>query len=107
MFEKAIIESQQYTRPILSVLRSYSNQLLPAAGTMFFVNHTGAAVTCKHVAEVIISGDKLWQKFQAFQAEKALLLKGESFDNELILLEQKYEFNSNATVQLHYFSELF
>ncbi len=100
MFETAIQESQKYTRPILSVLRNYSNKLSPAAGTLFFVNNNGTAVTCKHIAEVVISGDKIWQKFQAFQAEKANLIADVSLENSLHNLEKKYEFNSNSTVQM-------
>jgi hypothetical protein len=100
MFETAILEAQNYTRPVLSIMRNYANRITPGAGTMFFVNNNGAAVTCKHIAEIILSGDNIWQKFQAFQQEKAGFEQNAKFKNKLRDLEIKYGFQPNVTVQI-------
>jgi Trypsin-like peptidase domain len=100
MFETAITESQKYTRPVLSIIRNYANKVVPGAGTLFFVNMQGVAVTCKHVAEVIISGDSMWKKYQEFQQEKATFRLDQKYKNKVRDLEIKYKFEPNTTVQI-------
>lgn len=100
MFENAIIESQKYTRPILSVSRNYANKLTAGAGTLFFVNNNGVAVSCKHVADVIVSGDNIWKKFQDFQKEKTLFANDGKLKNKIRDLEIRYGFQPNTTVQI-------
>lgn len=100
MFENAIIESQKYTRPILSIIRNYANKVIPGAGTLFFVNEKGVAVTCKHIAEIIISSDNIWKKFQEFQHEKASFSNDAKLKNKIRDLEIKYGFQPNTTVQI-------
>jgi Trypsin-like peptidase domain len=100
MFETAIIEAQNYTRPVLSINRNYANKVVPGAGTLFFVNNNGAAVTCKHVAEIVLSGDSVWQKFLTFQQEKASFEANGKYKNRLRDLEIKYGFQPNTTVQI-------
>lgn len=100
MFEKAIIESHKFTRPILSIFRTYANKIIPGAGTMFFVNDKGVAVTCKHIAEIIMSGDGIWQKFAEFQKEKNAFLADLKLKNKIRDLELKYGFKPETTIQI-------
>jgi Trypsin-like peptidase domain len=100
MFEKAILESSKYTRPILSVIRNYANKLNAGSGTVFFVNENGVAVTCKHIAEMIVSSDNIWKKFQEFQAEKSQFANDGKLKNKIRDLETKYGFTPNSTVQI-------
>ncbi|MES2798367.1 MAG: trypsin-like peptidase domain-containing protein [Bacteroidota bacterium] len=100
MFESAIIESLKYTRPILSIVRNYANKVVPGAATMFFVNNNGVAVTCKHVADLIVSSDNIWKKYLEFQNEKKAFLQDHKLKNKIRDLEIKYGFQPNTTVQI-------
>jgi hypothetical protein len=64
MFVKAVEVVSGYTRPIHSILR-YDQQrtIIPGAATLFFVNDKGTAITCKHVAELIIAADQINQAY--------------------------------------------
>lgn len=95
MFEKSILEVQQFTRPILSVMRTYENVLAANAATLFFVNEVGVAVTCKHVAEIlIIASNQIWNKFENFKTELR------NNPETIQILEQKYGYSSDVTVQI-------
>jgi hypothetical protein len=60
MYVKAIELVSGFTRPIHSIIR-YANQqkIIPGSATLFFVNEKGTAITCKHVAELIIAADQI------------------------------------------------
>lgn len=100
MFQQAIIESLKYTRPILSVHRNYANKITPGAGTMFFVNPNGVAVTCKHIAEIIINAEGIWKKFLEFKNEKSNFLTDHKLKNKIRDLEIKYGYEPDTTVQI-------
>ena len=71
MFIKAIERVSQFTRPIHSILRTYAGkQVIPSASTLFFVNEDGYALTCKHIAETLLSSEKINNHFQQFKTEK-------------------------------------
>ncbi len=100
MFQNAIIESLKYTRPVLSISRNYANKITPGAATIFFVNNNGVAVTCKHVAEMIMASDNIWQKYSQFQADKSAFAQDHKLKNKIRDLEIKYGFEPNITVQI-------
>lgn len=67
MFEKAILETAGYTRAIHSISRNFgSTQIQRGAATLFFVNHEGYALTCKHVAQWLSQADQINQKYTSF-----------------------------------------
>ena len=75
MFVEAIDKAAQFTRAIHSIIRTYGGRkIIPGAGTLFFVNEFGFAVTCKHVVELLISSDKLNKQYVDFKGERDKIL---------------------------------
>ncbi len=101
MFIEAIEKNSHYTRAIHSIIRTYgSNKIIPGAATLFFVNEEGYAVTCKHVAELLINSDNINKKYITFKAERDALPKDGEFNQKLRELEAKYNFNAGAIIQV-------
>jgi hypothetical protein len=70
MFVKAIEIASKFTRPIHSISRNYgSNTIHPGAATLFFVNSDGWALTCGHVAKLLLAGGVIGQKAENFKKE--------------------------------------
>ena len=92
MFVQSIEKAAQFTRPIHSIIRTYTGKkIIPGAATLFFVNDEGYAITCKHVIELLASSDNLNKKFSAFKTERDILLKDGQFKRNLKGLELKYK----------------
>ncbi|RYF89529.1 MAG: serine protease [Chitinophagaceae bacterium] len=101
MFIKAIERVAQFTRPVHSILRTYAGKaIIPSAGTLFFVNEQGYAITCKHIAELLFSADAVNQQYQNFVLEKKQLPQDGRFKQLLKGLELKYKFTAESTIQL-------
>jgi hypothetical protein len=100
MFESAIEKVLKFTRPLHSITRTYGGLVLPGTSTFFFVNDTGIAITCKHVADLIPSADNLNQTFLKFRAERDKLPKDNKYKRHLQGLEGKYKYSKETTVQL-------
>lgn len=101
MFVQAIEKTSAFTRPIFSVLRNYKSTLIqPIASTLFFVNKLGYALTCKHVAELIINADNLGKKRGSFKKEFETQ-RGSRKEKHIIKdLEKKYGYTSNTPFEL-------
>jgi hypothetical protein len=101
MFVNAIKEVTKFTRPLQTITRAYGNKhITPGLSTMFFVNEIGTAVTCKHVAQLIIASDKRNKLFSDFKAEAAKLSRDANFKRNLKGLELKYKYKKDTTVQI-------
>lgn len=60
MYVKAIETVSGFTRPIHSIIRyDGSVNIIPGSATLFFVNENGVAITCKHVAELLIAAEQI------------------------------------------------
>src|SRR5580693_3618665 len=99
MFESAIEEVLKFTRPLHCIVRSYSGLISPGAGTFFFVNDSGVAVTCKHIAELIPGAETINQTFIKFKNERDKLANDNKYGRHLQGLELKYKYNKETTVQ--------
>ncbi len=100
MFIKAIETADQFTKPIHTISRTYGGLLSPGSSTLFFVNEDGVAITCKHVLQLINGAELLNRRFQSFNAEKYKLDKDEDYKSNLSVLEAKFGYRDESTVQL-------
>ncbi len=100
MFESAIEKISRYTRPLHTISRTYEGLVLPGAGTFFFVNDNGVAVTCKHIAELIPAANNINALFQNYKAEAAKIPRDNKYSRNIKGLELKYKYLKETTVQL-------
>lgn len=101
MFVDAIEKTAGYTRAVHSIIRSYGGkQIVPSAATLFFVNEEGCAVTCKHVAEMLLSADRVNQQYAAFKKERETIKNDPKFKQLLKGLELKYQLKPNTPIQI-------
>jgi hypothetical protein len=101
MFIEAIEKAADYTRAVHSIIRSYGGkQITPSAATLFFVNREGCAVTCKHVAEMLMSADQINQQYNSFKKERDALKNDPKYKQGLKGLELKYKIKPNSPIQI-------
>ena len=101
MFVDAIKEITKFTRPIQTITRVYGHQeVTPGLSTLFFVNENGAAVTCKHVAQLIIAAENVNKQFNNFKADCSKIKRDGKFKRNLKGLELKYKYQKETTVQI-------
>lgn len=105
MFVNAIETVDKFTRPIYSLTRTYGGAVTGGTGTMFFVNDSGVAVTCKHIAELIIQANQVNETYARFSQERNQLKQGGNYWEQLSALETKYNYTVNTVIQikLNYF----
>ena len=100
MFVTAIEEVDKFTRPIHTITRTYGGLMSPGSATLFFVNEDGVAITCKHVAQLILDSDTVNLKYNTFKKEKALIPQDNKFKGKLIGLETKYALKKDSVIQI-------
>ncbi len=101
MFIEAIESVSKFTRPIHTILRTYSGkQIIPGAATLFFINEDGYALTCKHVIELLTNSDNVLKKYTDFKIERDRLPKDGRYKQNLKGLELKYKLNPEIEIQL-------
>ncbi|TAE28831.1 MAG: serine protease [Cytophagales bacterium] len=102
MFVDAIERIDTFTRPVHSIIRLYGHgEIVPGSATLFFVNETGCAVTCKHVAELLINADQINQNYRTFQSERGTLLRNAKHTSaQLQSLEERFKINPQSLIQI-------
>ena len=101
MFVKALEEVSHYTRPIHTIMRSYgSNKVFPGASTLFFVNDDGDAVTCRHVAELLLKAEQINQQYLLFTQARFRLKHDEQHQLHLAEIEAQFSYAKEIIVQM-------
>jgi hypothetical protein len=100
MFESAIEKISGFTRPLHTISRTYGGLVVPGTATFFFVNDTGVAITCKHVANLIPSADNINASYVKFKGDRDKLANDGRYHKLLTGLETKYKYGKETTVQL-------
>lgn len=101
MFTTAIEKLSQFTRPIHTIERNFnSTTIRPGAATLFFVNESGVAITCKHVAEVMFQADQLAARYTDFKNKKKLVAPGNNYQKKLRELSQQFGFTEKMLCEL-------
>jgi hypothetical protein len=101
MFVEAIEKIEEFTRPLQIVSRNYGQgNLEPGAGTFFFVNELGDAVTCGHVAQLIFQSSAINHKYRQFVGEHFQIKNDAQYPYLLKELEKKYEYAIGTTIGL-------
>jgi hypothetical protein len=102
MFVKAIEIAAEFTRPLCTISRNFgSTTPIPGAATLFLINSDGWAITCRHVAEVIVTAGPLNERFEAYKAEKKIISTGKKYRSQLEALDRKYGFARDRTVEIY------
>jgi len=101
MFIDAIEKAGQFTRPIHSIIRTYGGQkIIPGTATLFFVNESGYAVTCKHVIDLLVKSDPINTHYNNFRNERNKLSNDGKYKMHVKGLELKYKLNSETVIQI-------
>ena len=103
MFVDAVSKATQFTRPILFIARTYrSETVIPGLATLFFVNDSGSAITCRHVAEQILQSDTINENYQNFTAavSAAKTANPYNYKKEIRQLEKQFGYQNGVTVNM-------
>lgn len=69
---------------------------------MFFINDSGCAITCKHVAELILQTNQINENYNRFREEvtSAKVSNPHNCKKEVRLLERKYNIQHGTTINV-------
>ncbi|AWV97397.1 S1 family peptidase [Arcticibacterium luteifluviistationis] len=96
MFINAIETAAGFTRALHTIVRNYgSDKIIPGAATLFFVNDEGYALTCKHVADVLINANKVNQTYKKYKDELAQSPTSRGLQNEL---QKKFGYHTKSLI---------
>ena len=101
MFITAIEQAAEFTRPIHIITRMWNSPtVIPGAGTLFFVNADGWALTCSHIASHVLSTDGVNIRYKQFKGEVNGIAAGVPNRRKLVKeLESKYGLTDTTPVE--------
>lgn len=103
MFVEAIEKVAGFTRPIHIISRAYGSEKVQAgAATLFFVNPSGWALTCRHVAYYLAMADAVNRRYAEYKREVEDLSKTRSLEEARRRMGEKYGFDKTTTVEIGY-----
>lgn len=101
MFVRALEDISRFTRPVHTIMRTYgSSKVMPGASTLFFVNDEGVAITCKHVAEILLQAENVNRQYLLFTQARFRLKNNEHYDANLKELELQFSYTHDAMAQI-------
>ncbi|GAB3644079.1 S1 family peptidase [Spirosoma arcticum] len=101
MFVDAIERIDPFTRPLHSIVRLYGHSdVVPGSATLFFVNEHGCAVTCKHVAELVVKADTIYQNYLSFQGARRDVQREKDAAQRISQLEVKFKLQSETIIRI-------
>ncbi len=101
MFVDAIEIAAKFTRPLHTISRNFgSTDAVPGAATLFFVNADGWALTCRHVAQLLLASDGVKARYDSFKLERSAIAPGSGADDQLTMLVRKFGYEPNVTVEI-------
>jgi hypothetical protein len=101
MFVRALEDISRFTRPVHTIMRTYgSSKVMPGASTLFFVNDEGVAITCKHVAEILLQAENVNRQYLLFTQARFRLKNNEHYDTNLKELELQFSYTHDAMAQI-------
>lgn len=105
MFKEAVSKVRDFTRPIMFISRNYNSKtVIPGLATLFFVNDSGCAITCKHVAELILQTNQINENYNHFREEvtSAKVSNPHNYKKEVRILERKYNIQHGTTINAEF-----
>ena len=101
MFADAIEYVGGFTRPVKFITRNYNTgTVLPGTATLFFVNDEGWALTCRHVANLMISSAKTNENYSEFKRSCAEVANAPKARILIKNLEKKYGMDQDRPAQI-------
>ncbi len=101
MFAKAIEIAAKFTRPIHTITRNFGfNAVVPGAATLILVNADGWALTCGHVAKILLIAEQVNSQYENFKIERSKIIPGKKARNQLNQLERTFGYARDATIQI-------
>lgn len=102
MFVNAIETVQQFTRPMHTITRNYGEtKIRPGSATLFFVNEDGVAVTCKHVAQMLLDAEQINKQYNHYKAERKTFQVSNNYNKKIKELAAKYKFSNESTAEAY------
>lgn len=103
MFVDAIERIESFTRPVHSIVRLYGHDaIVPGSATLFFVNESGCAITCRHVAELITSAGAIHQNYRAFQGARQQILREKDVAQQVAQVETRFNLRSESLIRIRH-----
>jgi len=102
MFVNGIDQAARFTRAIHTIVRNYGSDFVqPGAASLFFVNSSGWALTCKHVVGVLVETENLSKRRNGFLEEIQKRSSEKRKNRVLREAEQRHGISRGKPFEIH------